>query len=93
MDDESAVEEVESTDDNIYDDLSKEPDVAELAHAKVAQLEAELAGAHAEIARLKAHNYDLLMMVPRSEEDEPRHEPEEVHEENDTVESLFFEEA
>lgn len=59
--------------------------------AKIGVLEQDLAAAHAEIAALKAHNYDLLMQVPTAPvegvEEEP--EPSGDDEEDQGTDSLF----
>lgn len=66
--------------DTFTDDISAAYDEDfSVPTAKIGVLETELAGANEEIARLKAHNYDLLMQVPSAvtpEEDEtPEEEP------------------
>lgn len=66
--------------DTIYDDLSNAHTSAlDGGVAKVAQVESALADATAEIARLKALNFDLLMAASASTE------PDDVVDDSDDV--------
>lgn len=72
---------------------------ASIYDAKILTLTTELTEAQAEIARLKAHNYDLITNGPESTDDpeadpaDPEDDPEDNpdEEENQGVSSLFSE--
>lgn len=49
--------------------------ISDPANAKISVLEADLMAANEEIARLKAHNYDLMMQIPASETVDDTTEP------------------
>ena len=80
---------------NIYDDLrTAHTSRVGAGDAKVEQLTAELAVSQAEVAALKAHNYDLLMQVPKTDAPAPDDSEDSDESEDDVpdAESLFFEE-
>lgn len=71
----------------IYDDLSNAHTSAlDGGAAKVAEIESALADSNAEIARLKALNFDLLMAASAS--DEPDGEPDDAPDDSDSAPSI-----
>ena len=66
--------------------------ISEPANAKIDVLEADLMAANEEIARLKAHNYDLIMQIPATDTSENNSEdsaPSDSVEDDGGVETLI----
>lgn len=78
---------------SIYDDLLSDYDsqvsLAEGAGAKVAEYEAMVAELTETVARLKSHNYDLLMQIGTTPDETPDDTPDDAAEESGGVDDLF----
>ena len=78
---------------NIYDDLrTAHTSRVGAGDAKVEQLTTELTVSQAEVSALKAHNYDLLMQVPKTDAPDDSDYSDDSPDEVPDIESLFFEE-
>ena len=74
----------------IYDDLTTEYDAMESGGAaKVAELSDAIAARDAEIAALKAQNYDLLMAVAADDPDDDSPTDDEPDESGSAIDDLF----
>ena len=77
----------------IYDDLTNSyRSLEESSTAKVGQMEEMLSAQAAEIASLKAKNWDLLMSQPAEGENEPQAPDENPTESEPSIDGLFSEE-
>ena len=77
----------------IYDDLTNSyRSLEESSAAKVAQMEEMLSAQAAEIANLKAKNWDLLMSQPSTEETESQAPEDNPTDSEPSIDGLFSEE-